>query len=464
MGSLSKRGLRRQQLAAVESMQCGGSEFVKSLDNLSLFDKDPKYIVKDGDKLRRIAPSVVEIKTGEVREGLGSPAPSPSRSGVFSVADVRPIAPPSSNTGAQTPEQGKPGLRVLIDWLACTFRVSHDESVETLTETAQGLFSPHCDSTGWVDSKRGGYGYQFCKRRGDIAIYWGGVVNPDTVHVQVTGKGCRQLEEEVITRYDAEACELLGLPPNTSAWIVFFRELLGLGVTFSRLDVAIDDFQKRISLDTVLESVHRGDCSTRFSTFREETSRGFDGELTGRTLYFGTRQSLMFVRMYDKGLERYAAGEADTVADWVRVEMETKNERALAMVRQIVSGGFSSAVAVLWSYIDFKDPDDNTEDQNHKYRRKTVAWWSDFLDVASKTRLSVDPVTRSVEKIMGWLWRQVAPSLHVVANATRGGRAFVDALIDAGGQRLREGHIALLVRDASGKDGRQFEGYCSNFS
>lgn len=49
----------------------------------------------------------------------------------------------------------------------------------------------------------------------------------------------------------------------------------------------------------------------------------------GRTLYVGSRQSPVFGRLYEKGLEQRAKGlSPDASADWVRLEIEVKPKRA----------------------------------------------------------------------------------------------------------------------------------------
>jgi hypothetical protein len=50
--------------------------------------------------------------------------------------------------------------------------------------------------------------------------------------------------------------------------------------------------------------------------------------------------------------------------------------------------------------------------------------------------------------LVGWLARAVAPALHVVANAPSAGMGVLYALIESGGERLRETHIAMLLADA----------------
>jgi DNA relaxase NicK len=158
----------------------------------------------------------------------------------------------------------------------------------------------------------------------------------------------------------------------------------------------------------------------------------------------------MFVRMYRKDLEQIQKGvpAAEVPAGWVRVELQVNNEKADALVRAIISRGMSALVEALWCALDFKDPAHSFKLATDKSKRRTVAWWHDWLEASQKLRLSVDPSIRSVEKLVGWIARSVAPALYVVSQAPSAGMGVLYALIENGGERLRQSHVAMLLADA----------------
>lgn len=100
----------------------------------------------------------------------------------------------------------------------------------------------------------------------------------------------------------------------------------------SRLDVA-QDFDGPGSWDR-LESVcldvaqKAGLKVTQFGDFRSDRDPD-----SGRTWYFGSRQSLAMVRLYEKGIQMASKarfGEPPISRDWVRLELELKPQNIVA--------------------------------------------------------------------------------------------------------------------------------------
>ncbi len=347
-----------------------------------------------------------------------------------------------SNTGAEKEIDKKPEgekkknniARALVDYLGCTFKG------EDALDRAKFWFGKD-----WSEGK-GGYYYKSSLRRGEVTIYHDSLCEDaaGTAFVLCRGKGCRQLEEEGLVG---------GILPSedTTSWQAFLGDLLQSGATFARFDGAIDEYDGRLDLDLIEQYVKNGDCSTRFKVFDPKRPISpLDGSSLGVTLYWGHRSSNMFVRMYRKDLEQIQKGvpSAEVPAGWVRVELQVNNEKADALVRAIVSRGMSALVEALWCALDFKDPEHQLKLATDKSKRRTVAWWHDWLEASQKLRLSVDPSIRSVEKLVGWIARAVAPALYVVSEAPSAGMGVLYALIENGGKRIKQTHIAMLLADA----------------
>lgn len=359
------------------------------------------------------------------------------------------LKPPASKTGAITPTKHK----ALIDWLAVTLR--GDDALEA----AKRLFTGGREELGWQDSGHGGYRYSNCLTRSNVSIYHGageGAFNYGMVLVVVSGQGCRQLEHEGVVNGANIGGEL--------AWLRFIELLVTNGATFPRVDFAIDDCSGGLDLHRIAESVRNGHLSTRFKgkTLPDGSSYGgfqefkdystVNGGVSGHTLNFGSRNSNMFVRMYNKGLEQLSKGVEDdgTFGNWVRVEMELKKEGADLMIRRFIAEGFSCVSKVLYAYIDFKDENDNTEDKNHKYRRKTADWWSEFIETVEKLQLGYKPSIKTLDSMKKWFISQCGPTLHTLVNAPSVGWGFIYALAEEAGERLSLAHIAALVNDSLG--------------
>lgn len=344
------------------------------------------------------------------------------------------LEPPTSNTGAITQKGKAVASDPLVDWITCTFRGAH------ALDTAKLHFGATLEHE-WVDMGRGGYGYAHSLKRGQVTVYHGGNVNPDTVSVVVSGSGCRQLEQEgLIGGVDV-------LLRGVSPWEAWLFDVVEAGGTFARFDVALDDRTGLLSMETIEKSFMSGDCSTRFRDMRSE--RGYDssGVATGHTLYFGSRQSLMFVRIYHKGLEQLVRGQAEGEPEnWIRCELQARDERADKLVENIIKQGMRSVASILWSYLDFKTPESREEyREKDRYLRDTAVWWLEFINRVEKTRLGVAPRVVNVDKMIAWVRRQVAPTLHVIANASLLGWDILSCLVSEGGKRLRNHHISALV-------------------
>jgi phage replication initiation protein len=339
-----------------------------------------------------------------------------------------------SNTGAKTEKPQEAKARALVDYLGCTFKG------EDALERAKLWFGQD-----WAEGK-GGYYYKTSLRRGDVTIYHEHMTEDGagTVFVLCRGKGCRQLEEEGLV-------SAVFPEENMTPWQGFLRELLQSGASFSRVDVAIDEYDGRLCLDTMHEYVQNGDCSTRFKEYDPRRPLNpVDGSVRGHTLYWGHRSSNMFVRMYRKDLEQIQKGVpvAEVPAGWVRVELQANDKKAEALVLEIIARGVSSVVEILWCALDFKDPAHKLKLATDRYKRRTASWWMEWLEASHKLRLSVDPSLRSIEKTIAWVARAVAPALHVIAHARSAGMGVLYALIESGGERLRETHVAMLLADS----------------
>lgn len=362
--------------------------------------------------------------TGELIELLREPEKPPfCNTGVKNV-----VSPIGSPTSSECPNE------CLADYLSVSFRGSN------ALDRACHAFGP---GLSWHELGRGGYGYTSCRRRGHVSVYYGGdkaltQTGEETCFVQVSGQGCRQLEAEGVIGGD-----LLLDHPNLSPWQAFFSELLEDGAVFKRLDFAIDDTEGALDLDLIESYWNNGDVSTHVEILDPRKPTNRQGVATGHTLYFGSRQSLMFVRIYNKKLERLNAGDDVPFEHWVRFEIELKAEKAHKLAEVFVQYGMGVIPSVIRGFMDFKDPDDHNKSDN--YRRKSAPWWDKWLDGVSRLRLQVAPKIRSLTKLAEWFEHQMSASLHVLAHAPGYGRQYLERIIKTGGERLSKAHLEYFA-------------------
>lgn len=102
----------------------------------------------------------------------------------------------------------------------------------------------------------------------------------------------------------------------------------GIGAKPSRMDIAFDLLDFKIDLIKVYKDWKDGKVKTTARVVQPFTkaTRDDDGNVREETtLYFGSRQSELMVRMYDKGAEQGVS------LDWCRVELEIKGEKAIVV-------------------------------------------------------------------------------------------------------------------------------------
>jgi len=143
-----------------------------------------------------------------------------------------------------------------------------------------------------------------------------------TVHVHP-----RRPEQKVSVRMTGAEMATYRDMGGTEAKLVEFA--VGSKSSPSRVDIAFDLFGYGIDLKRIYADWKTGKAQCRARTVRPMTSgtMGKGGEVVeATTLYFGSRESEVMVRAYDKGLEQ------KTDIDWTRFELEVKGDRAGAVV------------------------------------------------------------------------------------------------------------------------------------
>lgn len=364
---------------------------------------------------------------------------------------VREVAPRYSNTGAQrteTPLSATSALLggsdavpdttpafvyqgFLIDWLRFV--------VISVDEQAAMLKTVRSEPDDWSELASGHMGYRRCYRNGGLAIYYDHAEEGRGICFDVSGKGCRQLELPGGLVYR-----------NSWEWLLN-RLTTSPGVHLTRLDVAMDDKQGLVDMEQVSACVEEGRVVSRFKTaFRIEKLSLRTGKGFGKTVNFGSRNSDMMIRMYNKAAEQKK--EAD--GHWTRVEIEAKDENAMELAKLMVNapGGEAGAVVagVLRNYVTFRDRNDR--DTNRR-RWPICGWWLSFLEHAERLRIALAKQEPLLIRMRGWVERQVIPTLALLylhANILEpgsGGKRLLADLVSEGERRLRPKHRDALARD-----------------
>lgn len=280
----------------------------------------------------------------------------------------------------------------LIDWLTFTTKI-HD-----LLQVTDMLGLDLRDFGKLV----GRYGYASRYVFGNISILVNGTFDMG-ICVEMSGQGCRDFETFGTGNYDAIFQEILDNPGD---------------MKITRIDIAFDDHSGMLDINTIMQDTLNGNFISRWTKYEAIYSNG------GNSVIFGSRQSEMMIRIYDKALER---GFTDG-RHWIRVEIVFKRERAMAFIDGLNLIG-DKFCGVLTSYLRFVEP--NELDSN-KWRWELKDYWADLLQGATPIRLYKKPGTEyNLMACEDYVYKQAgSPAWSLIL--IRGLPAFLDDLIHRG--------------------------------
>lgn len=329
-------------------------------------------------------------------------------------ADQGPTARPlTGNTGAECTAPS-----VTVDWLSATFPDGMP------LEDVEALFGG-----GWEPLKRGNHGYKAGKRLGSLKLWHDGGPKMG-VHVEASGQACRELEASGVV----------------TDWRSFLRLLDQHHARARRLDVAFDEYGGVLQLERMEQALAAGEVVTHFRCFepRERKRVGGNGEGDGKTLYIGSPASESCIRVYDKKAEQLRKGNAAVAAEherWTRLEWQTRNKHAEALMAALIAGGMQRAVNHLTSAVEFKQP--SATDSNDR-RWKRAGWWAEFVGQVERLNLGLGRRPEGLRQTVTWLSQSVSTSLGVLLDAARGDLEPIYRLLAIGKVRQKKHHRQLL--------------------
>ena len=198
-----------------------------------------------------------------------------------------------------------------------------------------------------------------------------------------------------------------------------------MAVRYSRLDIALDDFQGLLDFDVLEEKIKKGEVISLSRTRNIDSSLDFkkaekldnNGNSKGKTIYFGNRQSLMMIRFYDKKREQEEKKISCPYSFWQRYEIVLKREKATDFINKLKTGvDFAELyLKVLAGLIRFVD---RGADKN-KARWKTSEFWSDFIKGSEGVKLKSKNLDPSLDKTIKWIDESVMTSLQLLAEVAK---------------------------------------------
>ncbi len=212
-----------------------------------------------------------------------------------------------------------------------------------------------------------------------------------------------------------------------STFLISLLELIRDNGHVTRLDIAIDDLGGNyFTINDICRLYENTQIVSKFRNMRSVVESEVSGKKTGHTLYFGSRTSDIFLRIYDKQLEqnkKLSASDVHIDTPWVRWELELKNDRAVSVAKMLISGiplG-TVAVGVLSHYMRIIELDDS-----NRSRCSINEVWSSFIDGLSPLKLTVMKYDKTLDDKRKWVKRQVMPTLAAILLADGGSIEFIE--------------------------------------
>lgn len=333
------------------------------------------------------------------------------------------VEPPYTNRGVERTWES--GLRACVDWVEVTFKIV--DSKQLIADILRLNFNDF-----FLAGGKNGYRQSY--QCGSIAIYFDGREDMG-IHLEMSGRGCREYE-----RY------------GKHTWKELFRTISEYQGSYTRLDVAVDDFDGLFTIKGLVRKVKSRELVSPFKLAKNvETIRIETGEVHGVTLYFGSPQSDIQIRMYDKLAERkdtnYNVSEDITV--WNRTELQLRRKKA-TQVAEILANKEDSeesigqtVCGILKHYLRFTVKGKDT----NRRRWKTAPFWDKFLGEVEKLPLTTIIEEKTILERVEWLDYQGGTTLAMIVE-TYGEKA-VDVLMniaDKSKHRLKAKDFDMIRR------------------
>ena len=290
-------------------------------------------------------------------------------------------------------------FEVSIHWMQ--FTISEETSVHDTIEELNWYLESNFESVG-----HGALGYESM----DIGIAGARILTSEKRpehHVILPGEWCAAIGPEM--------CSIL------LAWVFEHNG------HFTRLDLAGDDYSKKVKVRGVVIAITRGQLVSHCHNAKRQNS------LRGKPqdgIYIGSPRSRRILRVYDKNME--SEGDIDAI----RWELQLRDEAADRAAELILNSNLPDAyLAVLVGLADFR-----IVSNDNSSRRPRTPWFKKLVGEAQKATLALPKPVKTIEGMERWLRKQVAPSLAAVVTARGGDLGVVEGLLQYGKGRMKSAH------------------------
>lgn len=247
------------------------------------------------------------------------------------------------------------------------------------------------------------YGFDYTIQRGDISIMSTRVGGPNAylgTMIEMHGSGCRQLEAVLVR--------------DGLTWFDFFQACDDLTGIYKRVDFAINDTVGIIDIPHLIQKVEKEELVSLFKSKGaiETIKKG----RVGKTVQFGSPQSLVQMIGYQKDIEQYFKNKIDYPEDSPilnRFEVRLRDQRAQKAMKELLACQDAETVVfgIINHYLRVVTPQGSKKLADCPLDPD----WQTFIgDNRNRLKLAMRPEPITMDSVLNWLTKQVAPSLKMV--------------------------------------------------
>ena len=295
--------------------------------------------------------------------------------------------------------------RILIDWIAFTTNLDF-EMLDIININLE-----------WLELDKGMLGYKSMSVEQITKIKWLKDGNENMgMHFIISGQSCRYLEALNVSLLD------------------ILKKLNEIStITITRLDIAMDLFHDKNLLKLIVESYNLNNYKSKAKSSNIIISKNSNGRV-GTTINFGSRQSSILIRIYDKGAEQ------DLQVNWIRMEVECKDKKYNKKIIDNfnILGLSATYKAIINNYLAF------LEYRDSNVSRSIVArWWNKVIDTIDKIKLYEAPGAKTLDEVKRWLITQTSASFATVLQSEQS-KDFINEMITEGTRKMKNKHWNLV--------------------
>lgn len=303
-----------------------------------------------------------------------------------------------------------------VDWLA--FSVSFEDEEQTLDPQLLKILGYDLAD---FDEIPGRFFYNSgATYRNYVNVFWNDADkkihknSSKTMTVVFTGQGSTELAE----KWDTD-------------WVSIFQTLKDYGgVNFTRIDLALDDYDELVKFDDIEKKLKKGHYRSSRKSYNIVKTSDQNGKPLGQTIYIGNARSQngsrgnVYARFYDKKAQYESKNELfpTEVRDhwartgkevWQRYEISYSKKYALKIIDEFLKGDKIDKIfkTSLRNLLEILTPKSGDTNKNRWYKTK---WWEKFLEYDETIDFSLAERDVMLGDLLEWLRVAVLPSLALL--------------------------------------------------